>query len=129
MINIFLSMMMVVSSLMLFTYQYRFNGIHRTFLLLNNGVIDQGVVFDIEKEGAPIFVPEKLEPAVNDYLIAHLQPYTQQYTISFYYYTPDTETYCMNNCQGVQIHLVVDLSPLPAYNHYQNMTISRRYAP
>ncbi|HKM10778.1 MAG TPA: hypothetical protein VJZ05_00215 [Bacilli bacterium] len=127
MVNIFLSILMMMSSLMLFTYQYRFNGIHRTFLLLNNGVIDQGIEFDVANEKAPIFVAQELEAAVNEYLFTYLAQYTGSYLISFYYYEPEAQTYCFNNCQGVQIHLIVNLSPLPAYDHYQNVVINSRY--
>ncbi|MGI6713487.1 MAG: hypothetical protein ACOX3K_00225 [Bacilli bacterium] len=127
MVNLFLAMMFLLSSMSLFSYQYRFMGIHRTFLLLNHGVIDQGVVLDQDMEQAPFFSKIELEKAVNDYLRVELAPYTSKYKISFYYYDLETETYCFNDCRGVQIHLMVDLVPMPMYSYYQNFKIESRY--
>lgn len=127
MVNLFMAMLFLLSSLTFFSYQYRFLGIHRTFILLNNGVIDQGVIYDIDTRTAPYFSKTALEKAVNDYLKSELTPYTSKYQISFYYYDVKTETYCLDECQGVQIHLIVDLQPLPSYNHYQNLQIINRY--
>lgn len=118
MFNFFFGFLALVSLLSTFSLTYSFGGIHRTFLSLSGGVMESAVYPLVDQEGqfTLFYDTPKLETAVKDYLARELADYTETYHLGFYYFFVTSGTPCRQNCDGVQIRLIVDINPLVIYD-------------
>ncbi len=103
---------------MTFSLTYSMGGIHRTFLSLSRGVIESGVNPLVNSQGQfiPYFEQTLLEYRVTEYLSRELADYTDTYQIGFFYYEVISQTPCSSHCDGVQIHLIVDINVWVTYD-------------
>lgn len=125
MLNWFLGFILLISMVSGFNYSYKLTGIERTFLSLSGGVIESGLINMEHTSNNIYFYKPKLEANVKTYLSEELSRYCDTYQISFYYFDAETLEPCLNSCTGVQIRLVINLSPFPNYDQTYNYTINK----
>ncbi len=118
MINYFFGFLALLGLLSTFSMTYSFGGIHRTFLSLTRGVIENAVFPLVQENGQFIlFYDEQvLEEEVEHYFAKELRSYTDSYRLGFFYYDVSTLTPCEHTCDGIQIRLIVPISLLVTYD-------------
>jgi len=118
MINYFFGFLALLGLLSTFSMTYSFGGVHRTFLSLTRGVMENAVYPLVQENGQYLlFYDERvLEEDVEHYLAKELRPYTDSYRLGFFFFDVSTLTPCQQTCDGVQIRLIVEISPLLTYD-------------
>ena len=120
MINIFLSVMMILSSICLFSITYRINGLNRTIMDAPISIFEYAipVVTNLE-EIELVFDQNNLKKKYQEYLDTTIFKYVSSYELSYRFYFPETMASCRNNCKGVEITL--DAPLLITYNFHRTM--------
>ena len=89
MVAIFISFFVVVLSFNFFMISYQINGINRLVLSAPLSLYETALnLFEIDEDVGPTFDREILEDNITSYFNYHMPRYTNDYTLSFYYYNP-----------------------------------------
>lgn len=112
MIAIFISFFVVVLSFNFFIVSYQINGINRIVLAAPLSLFETAIdLFDIDEDIGPIFDKEILVDNITSYFDYHLPRYTDDYTLSYYYYNPaDHSIELSDNAKAVEVLVEANLA-------------------
>lgn len=118
MIAIFISFLLVVLSFNFFVVSYQINGINRLVLSAPLSLFETAInLFEIDEDIGPVFDKTILVDNLTSYFDYQMPRYTEDYSLSFYYYNPiDHSIELSENAKAVDV--VVDANLALNY-HYQ----------
>ena len=107
MINIYLSVFVMVLSFNCFTFTYRYNGINRTFMEMPRSLLETSIpLVDDDEEFIVHFYKEELIDKLTYYFDTHLDKYTDDYQVNYYFSNTGDESLCLTHfCTAVEINL------------------------
>ena len=118
MVCIIISFFVVVLSFNFFMMSYQINGINRLVVSAPISLYETAInMFEIDDETGPYFDKETLEDNITSYFAFHMDRYTDDYNLDFYYYIPSDHSIDMSDepkAVEVTLHTTVALS-----YHYQ----------
>ena len=118
MVCIIISFFVVVLSFNFFMMSYQINGINRLVVSAPISLYETAInMFEIDEETGPYFDRETLEDNITSYFAFHMDRYTDDYDLDFYYYIPSDHSIDMSDepkAVEVTLHTTVALS-----YHYQ----------
>ena len=118
MVCIIISFFVVVLSFNFFMMSYQINGINRLVVSAPISLYETAInMFEIDEETGPYFDRETLEDNITSYFAFHMDRYTDDYNLDFYYYIPSDHSIDMSDepkAVEVTLHTTVALS-----YHYQ----------
>ena len=111
MVAIFISFFVVVLSFNFFMISYQINGINRLVLSAPLSLYETAInLFEIDEDVGPTFDREILEDNITSYFNYHMPRYTNDYTLSFYYYNPiDHSIELSENLKAVEVLISANL--------------------
>lgn len=111
MVAIFISFFVVVLSFNFFMISYQINGINRLVLSAPLSLYETAInLFEIDEDIGPTFDREILEDNITSYFNYHMPRYTNDYTLSFYYYNPiDHSIELSENLKAVEVLISANL--------------------
>ncbi len=118
MIAIFISFLLVVLSFNFFVVSYQINGINRLVLSAPLSLFETAInLFEIDEDIGPVFDKTILVDNLTSYFDYQMPRYTEDYSLSFYYYNPiDHSIELSENAKAVDVIVNANL----ALNyHYQ----------
>ena len=115
--NIFLSIIIGVLSLNLFTLNYKVIGVNRVLYNLPIALFETSILLDGEVDEPIIYFNRvRLSKKLTSYFDNHLKKYTDKYTVEYYFYNQESGWLCTTtNCDAVQITLKADLFYISEY--------------
>ena len=118
MIAIFISFLLVVLSFNFFVVSYQINGINRLVLSVPLSLFETAInLFEIDEDIGPVFDKTILVDNLTSYFDYQMPRYTEDYSLSFYYYNPiDYSIELSENAKAVDV--IVDANLALNY-HYQ----------
>ncbi len=118
MIAIFISFLLVVLSFNFFVVSYQINGINRLVLSAPLSLFETAInLFEIDEDIGPVFDKTILVDNLTSYFDYQMPRYTEDYSLSFYYYNPiDHSIELSENAKAVDV--IVDANLALNY-HYQ----------
>lgn len=117
MITMFISLIVVVLSFNFFMVSYQINGINRLVKGAPLSLFETAIVlYEIEESG-PFFDKNILEDNLTSFFDFHIQRYTTQYNVSFYYYIIENHSLDMSD-EPKAVEVTVS-SDLVLSKHYQ----------
>lgn len=118
MIAIFISFLLVVLSFNFFVVSYQINGINRLVLSVPLSLFETAInLFEIDEDIGPVFDKTILVDNLTSYFDYQMPRYTEDYSLSFYYYNPiDHSIELSENAKAVDV--IVDANLALNY-HYQ----------
>ena len=97
---------------------YQINGINRLVIGAPLSLFETAIVLlDIDEDNGPYFDKEMLEDNLTSYFDYHLPRYTEEYSVSFYYY--DTTNHSLDMSDEPQAVEATISAELVLSNHYQ----------
>ena len=118
MVCMIISFFVVVLSFNFFMMSYQINGINRLVVSAPISLYETAInMFEIDEETGPYFDRETLEDNITSYFAFHMDRYTDDYDLDFYYYIPSDHSIDMSDepkAVEVTLHTTVALS-----YHYQ----------
>ena len=118
MVCVIISFFVVVLSFNFFMMSYQINGINRLVVSAPISLYETAInMFEIDEETGPYFDKETLEDNITSYFTFHMDRYTDDYDLDFYYYIPSDHSIDMSDepkAVEVTLHTTVALS-----YHYQ----------
>ena len=121
MIAIFISFFVVVLSFNFFVISYQINGINRLVLSAPLSLYETAInLFDIDEDIGPTFDKEILEDNITSYFEYHMPRYTNDYSLSYYYYNPaDHSIELSENAKAVEVN--VNATLVLSYHYEKTM--------
>lgn len=118
MIAIFISFLLVVLSFNFFVVSYQINGINRLVLSAPLSLFETAInLFEIDEDIGPVFDKTILVDNLTLYFDYQMPRYTEDYSLSFYYYNPiDHSIELSENAKAVDV--IIDANLALNY-HYQ----------
>ena len=118
MIAIFISFLLVVLSFNFFVVSYQINGINRLVLSAPLSLFETAInLFEIDEDIGPVFDKTILVDNLTSYFDYQMPRYTEDYSLSFYYYNPiDHSIKLSENAKAVDV--IIDANLALNY-HYQ----------
>ena len=118
MIAMIISFFVVFLSFNFFMMSFQMNGINRIVTSAPLSLFETAInMYDIDEENGPFFDKDFLEENLTSYFDFHLPRYTDQYSISFYYYNVEDHSLDMDDeCRAVEVSIDTDLV---LSKHYQ----------
>ena len=118
MVAMIISFLVVVLSFNFFMMSYQINGINSLVMSAPVSLYETSIVlFEIDEETGPYFDKEILEDNITSFFSFHMNKYTSDYDLDFYYYLPIDHSIDMSDepkAVEVTLHTTVALS-----YHYQ----------
>lgn len=111
MVAIFISFFVVVLSFNFFMISYQINGINRLVLGAPLSLFETAIdLFNIDEEIGPTFDKEILVDNLTSYFEYHMPRYTNDYTISYYYYNPEDHSIELSeDAKAVEVLITANL--------------------
>ena len=111
MIAMLISFVVVFLSFNFFMMSYQVNGINRLVTGAPLSLFETAIVlFEIDEENGPYFDKELLEDNLTSFFDYHLPRYTNQFSLSFYYYNMSNHSLDMSDePQAVEVTVAADL--------------------
>ena len=104
MILIFISAVMIMCSVNLFTISSRINGVNKTIINAPMEIFQYSVpISGSSLEIKLYFDQEMLKSKYIEYLDSTIYKFVPSYTVDFRFYDPETNITCRNDCEGVEI--------------------------
>lgn len=121
MIAIFISFFIVVISFNFFVISYQINGINRLVLSAPMSLFETAInLFEIDEDVGPIFDKDILVDNLTSYFDYHMPRYTDDYSLSFYYYNPiDHSIELSDNAKAVDV--LIDANLALNYHYHKTM--------
>ena len=118
MIAIFISFLLVVLSFNFFVVSYQINVINRLVLSAPLSLFETAInLFEIDEDIGPVFDKTILVDNLTSYFDYQMPRYTEDYSLSFYYYNPiDHSIELSENAKAVDV--IIDANLALNY-HYQ----------
>ena len=111
MVAIFISFLVVVLSFNFFMISYQINGINRIVLGAPLSLFETAInLFNVDEEIGPTFDKEILVDNLTSYFEYHMPRYTNDYSLSYYYYNPEDHSIELSdNAQAVEVLVSANL--------------------
>ena len=118
MVAMIISFFVVVLSFNFFIMSYQINGINSLVMSAPISLFETAIIlFDVDEEVGPSFDKEILEDNITSYFSFHLDKYTDNYDLDFYYYLPSNHSIDMSD-DSKAVEVTVEASLILFY-HYQ----------
>lgn len=118
MVAMIISFFVVVLSFNFFIMSYQINGINSLVMSAPISLFETAIIlFDVDEEVGPSFDKEILEDNITSYFSFHLDKYTDNYDLDFYYYLPSNHSIDMSD-DAKAVEVTVEASLILFY-HYQ----------
>lgn len=117
MILMFIALFVAVISFNFFMMSYQINGVNNLVLAMPISLYETSInMININDSTGPTFDKQRLEERINKYFSFSMKKYTDDYSLSFYYYNPFDQSVCLSDsCCAVEVK--VDAT-LILYYHY-----------
>lgn len=111
MVSIFIAFFVIVLSFNFFMLSYQINGVNRLVLSAPLSLFETAIVlYDIDESIGPIFDKEILVDNITSYFDFHMTRYTEDYSLSYYYYKLIDHSLDMSeNTKAVEVTITADL--------------------
>lgn len=124
MIIAIISFVVCFLSFNLFMYSYQINGLNRLVVSMPLSLYETAInMFEINEEEGPYFDRETLENNLTSYFDFHIYRYTDNYSLSFYYYNiQDHSIYMGEDYRAVEVRVTADIILYQKFNktmHYE----------
>ena len=120
MINMFVACLVAIFSVQIFTLTYRLGGINRTFVSMPISLIEKSIPIYEEGVRSLYIDQETLEKSVNSYIFGEISKFTENYSLSYYYYSTADGLICKTEyCDGVRITLNAEV--MFAFHYHKTM--------
>lgn len=118
MIAMFISFFVIVLSFNFFMISHQINGINRLVLSAPLSLFETAInLFEIDEDIGPTFYKEILVDNITSYFDYHMPSYTNDYTISYYYYNPSDYSLDMSDePKAVEVLLNANLALYYTYS-------------
>lgn len=118
MIAVIIAFVIVVLSFNFFMMSYQINGIDRLVMGMPVALYETAInLFDINENIGPVFDRETLEENITYYFNRSMDRYSDDYSLSFYYYNPEDHSMCLDeNYRAVEVTLNAKII---LYNTYE----------
>ena len=118
MIAALISFFVIYLSFNFFMMSYQMNGINRLVVSAPLSLFEAAInMFDIDESSGPYFDKEILEDNLTSYFDFHLPRYTNQYSVSFYYYNIEDHSLDLDD-EASAVEVTID-SDIFLSKHYQ----------
>lgn len=118
MVCVIISFFVVVLSFNFFMMSYQINGINRLVVSAPISLYETAInMFEIDEETGPYFDKETLEDNITSYFTFHMDRYTDDYDLDFYYYIPSDHSIDMSD-EPKAVEVTLDTTVALSY-HYQ----------
>ena len=110
MVAIFVSFLVVTLSFSFFMISYQINGVNRLVLSAPLSLFETAIIlYDIDEDIGPVFDREILVDNITSYFDYHMDRYTSDYSLSFYYFHPEDHSLDMSESnKAVEILVSAD---------------------
>ena len=117
MVLMFIALFVAVISFNFFMMSYQINGVNNLVLAMPISLYETSInMININDSTGPTFDKQRLEERINKYFSFSMKKYTDDYSLSFYYYNPFDHSVCLSDsCYAVEVK--VDAT-LILYYHY-----------
>ena len=111
MIILFLALILIMTTFILFSFSYQINGINHIVTNTPHSIFEASIPLTTPEENIILyFDQETLKNEYENYLARELKKYSSNYEVSYYFFNTSDGGYCdINNCQGVEINLEVEI--------------------
>ena len=121
MIAIFISFFIIVHSFNFFVMSYQINGINRLVLSAPLSLFETAIdLFEIDEDVGPVFDKDLLEDNITSYFDYHMPRYTDDYSLSFYYYNPSDHSIELSD-EAKAVEVYVNASLALSYQYEKTM--------
>ena len=111
MVLMFIALFIAVISFNFFMMSYQINGINNLVLAMPISLYETSInMLNINETVGPTFDKNRLEQRINTYFSFSMEKYTDNYSISFYYYNPFDSSVCLSDsCHAVEVKVNASL--------------------
>ena len=111
MVLVFISLFVVVLSFNFFMMSYQINGVNRLVLAMPISLYETSIdMYNINEIKGPKFDKKQLEKNIHNYFDYSMKNYTDDYSVSFYYYNPFDHSFCLSgSCHAVEVTVKANL--------------------
>ena len=121
MVAIFISFFVVVLSFNFFMVSYQINGINRLVLGAPLSLFETAInLFNIDEEVGPTFDKVILADNLTSYFEYHMPKYTNDYTVSYYYYNPDDHSIELSE-EAKAVEVLITANLVLSYHYEKTM--------
>ena len=121
MVAMIISFFVVVLSFNFFIMSYQINGINSLVMSAPISLFETAIIlFDVDEEVGPSFDKEILEDNITSYFSFHLDKYTDNYDLDFYYYLPSNHSIDMSD-DAKAVEVTVEASLIMFYRYQKTM--------
>lgn len=113
MIMIFISVILMTCSTLLFSYSFRINGINRLIINAPLTIFETSVPSYLEEL---YFNKNQIKESYSNYLNKSIKNYCNSYEIYYRFFYPNDNSTCEDYCQGVEISVEADIFLFYKYN-------------
>ena len=118
MVCMIISFFVVVLSFNFFMMSYQINGINRLVVSVPISLYETAInMFEIDDETGPYFDKETLEDNITSYFAFHMDRYSSDYDLDFYYYVLSDHSMDMSD-EPKAVEVTLDTTIILSY-HYQ----------
>ena len=102
---LYLGILLVNLTFLMSSFVYKINGINRSIIQTPHAILEKSIPLTMQKEEVTLYYDqETLKNSYESYLDRELKKYTENYTVSYYFYNTQDGGFCdVTNCQGVVI--------------------------
>lgn len=111
MLTMIISFFIIVLSFNFFMISFQINGVNRLVLGAPIALYETAInLFDLEVGEKPAFDKEILEENITSYFAYSMPSFTNDYSLSFYYYNPEDHSICLEDeCYAVEVEVRASL--------------------
>jgi len=111
MVLMFIALFIAVISFNFFMMSYQINGVNNIVLAMPISLYETSInMINIDDTTGPTFDKARLEERINKYFTFSMQKYTDDYSLSFYYYNPFDHSVCLSDsCHAVEVKVETTL--------------------
>ena len=118
MVAVLIAFFVIVLSFNFFMISHQINGINRLVMSAPLSLFETAIIlYDIDEELGPRFDKEILVDNITSYFDHSMPMYTEDYTISYYYYNPEDHSLDMND-EPRAVEVLLEANLVASY-HYQ----------
>ena len=127
MILLYLSLLLIVSSFLMFNFSYNYNGVNKTILSIPLSIAESSIPLTMQDDELYLYYDqEKFKKTYEEYLEKEITKYVTSYEVNYYFYNTKDGGYCdVNNCQGVEVKIDAFIMYGFKYHRVMNYEITR----
>lgn len=111
MVAMVIAFVVALLSFNFFMISFQINGVNRLVLGAPMALFETAInMLNIDEDKGPTFDRQTLEDNLTSYFDYSMPAFTDDYTLSFYYYDPSNHAICMlDECQAVEVEVSANL--------------------